>query len=439
MPQGALGRTRAQVLAVAILAAGVAVFVAVTSARHGFFDLKVYSGAIRYWVHDRGDIYDYLKPNSTYGFTYPPFAAFAMLPMAYLPWSATIVLSVLATAVVSVLVLWWLVGPLARYAGWPAWFTLAVAACLAAAFEPMRETVLFGQVNMLLLFLVGADVLFLVADRTPGGTPVPARWRRYAGIGVGLATAIKLTPGVFIVYLLVTRRWRAALVAAGTAAGATVLAAAVAPDAARVFWTDALWNTDRVGSLAYISNQSLQGLVARLHPAQPNQTVWLGLVLLALLGWAWRARSAVRARDEAAGFALTGVLGCLISPVTWVHHLVWLLPALALLVDNGVRAAGRRRWALLGLAGVLYALLCSRLVWWWEDGSAGVTGFLGSNAYVWASLALLVALPVRDRRAVPAGRSAGDEPAGVAHLDQPERGTAGGSLDFVGRPLAVGD
>ncbi|MDT5043011.1 MAG: alpha,2-mannosyltransferase [Actinoplanes sp.] len=38
-----------------------------------------------------------------------------------------------------------------------------------------------------------------------------------------------------------------------------------------------------------------------------------------------------RAIDHLAGFALTGVVACLISPVTWVHHLVWLLPALFLM------------------------------------------------------------------------------------------------------------
>ncbi len=50
----------------------------------------------------------------------------------------------------------------------------------------------------------------------------------------------------------------------------TLLAAALAPDASRVFWTDALWNTDRVGELAFVSNQSLRGVVARLDPASEH-------------------------------------------------------------------------------------------------------------------------------------------------------------------------
>lgn len=425
MAQGARGhvlpprRTRTQVLLVAVLALLVAAFLSVAAVGHNFFDLRVYHGAINYWVRDGGEIYDWLKPNSRYGFTYPPFAALLMLPLAYLPWLVAVVLSVAASAVVTALVLWWLVDPLARREGWPRWFTLAVAFCLAAAFEPTRETVDFGQVNMLLLGLVAADLLRLVA-----------RGSRWGGVGIGLATAIKLTPGIFIVYLLVTGRWRAALVASGTAAAATVLAGAVAPDASREFWTEALWNTDRVGALSFISNQSWQGAVARLNPAEPSTLAWLALVVVTLVIWAIRVRRATApgpgaggsgsarpgsgsgsgsgtgsgtrpaAGEEATGLALTGVVGSLVSPVTWVHHLVWLLPALILLVDHAYQApAGSpRRRRLLGFALVAYLILISRLVWIWERNFSGVIGFLGSNAYVWISVALLVMLPVGGRR-----------------------------------------
>src|SRR5206468_5889176 len=109
------------------------------------------------------------------------------------------------------------------------------AMCLGGAFEPLRETVNFGQVNMVLVLLVGADVLVLLnSERRLAGVGLG----RLAGIGIGLATAIKLTPGIFIVYLLITRRWRAAAVAGGTTLAATILAGAVAPGASREFWTD---------------------------------------------------------------------------------------------------------------------------------------------------------------------------------------------------------
>ncbi|MEU8068519.1 glycosyltransferase family 87 protein [Micromonospora sp. NPDC049151] len=433
MAQGA-GRTITQVVAVAALAAAVTVFLSVAAVRHGFFDLQVYYGALTFWARDGGEIYDFLRPGTQYGFTYPPFAALVMLPMAYLPWIAAITVSVTATVLASAVVIWRLLDPVARRSGWTRWFALAVALCLAAAYEPMRETVNFGQVNMLLLFLVAVDLLWLL--------PARSRW---AGVGIGLATAIKLTPGIFIVYLLVTGRWRAALTTVGTAAVATLVAAGLFPDASREFWTEALWNTDRVGELAFVSNQSLRGVVARLDPQHPSTIAWLVLVLLTLVVWAWRSRAAVAAGDEATGLALTGAVMCLVSPVTWVHHLVWLLPGLILLVDNGMAAPARSRPRRLLLAAALigYALLCSRIVWSWEKDFSGVDGFLGSNTYVWISLALLLGLPIR-RWLTPAGGErhgvdvpAGSASGGVPQLAEQDRGASTVQRHRVGGLLPV--
>jgi alpha-1,2-mannosyltransferase len=382
-----LGHLR-QVLIIAALAVAVTAFLAIVIVHRGFFDLNVYHGALNYWVHDGGQLYDYLRPRTEYGFTYPPFAALVMLPMAFVPWPVAIVVSAALTAGSAVLLLHWLVTPIARRHGWTPWFAVAIAVCLAAAFEPMRETFAFGQVNAVLVALVLGDAVLLVSreGRFAGG-----RLGRFAGVGIGLATAIKLTPGIFIVFLLVVRRWRAAAVASATAAGATLLAAAIAPDASRIFWTEAIWNTDRVGDLSYISNQSVQGMLARLDPTDPGNGIWLVTVLAVLAVWAWRVWRA----DLLTGVALTGVVGCLISPVTWIHHLVWLIPAFVLLVDRALIAAGRRRWVLLGVAVAGYALLCSRLVWAFRVNFHGIEGFVFSNAYLWVSLALLVGLLTR--------------------------------------------
>jgi alpha-1,2-mannosyltransferase len=379
-------RTLLRIGLVVGLAVGVSVFLAGLAARHGFFDLRVYYGALNYWVDDGGSLYDYLLPRSTYGFTYPPFAALVMLPMAVTPWTVTILISVTASVVATVILLYWLVDPIARRHGWTRWYALALAVCLAAAFEPLRETVNFGQVNMLLAFLVAADLLLLVT-----------RGSRFGGVGIGLATAIKLTPGIFIVYLLVTKRWRAAIVASATAAVATVFAAAVAPGASLVFWTDALWNTDRVGALAFISNQSINGAVARLHPSDPSTALWLLGVAAVAAVWFVRVRRAVAAGDEMTGFALTGILGCLLSPITWVHHLVWVGPAIILLLDNALRSEGRRRAVLLAFAIVSYGLLCSRIVWVFHERWDNPAGWLLASTYVWISIALLAALPIRSR------------------------------------------
>jgi alpha-1,2-mannosyltransferase len=347
------------------LALAALAFDAAFAARHGFFDLNVYYGAINYWAHGHGQLYDFIREGSTYGFTYPPFAAIAMLPMAMVSWPAAIILASLATVAATALVVWWLVGT-------RGWFVFGVIMALLIAFEPLRETFLFGQVNMLLVAMVAADLLFAVAGK-----------KKWAGVGIGLATAVKLTPGLFIVYLLITKRFKAAFAAMATAAGVTLAAAAIAPDEAREFFTSALFATDRVGSLSFVSNQSLRGLVARLDPAHPATLLWLVLAVGVLAVWVIRSRRAAELGDEKAGLALTGLVSCLVSPVTWVHHLVWLIPAMLLLVDRG------RVWP----AGGLYALLCSRLVWLFDKRFSSFWSYLGSNAYVFASLVLLFAVP----------------------------------------------
>ena len=408
-------RTVAQLLVVLVLAAGAWWYLANFAVRHGSFDLKVYYGAVRYWARGNGEIYDYVKPFSRYGFTYPPFAGLVMLPMAVLPWWAANALTIAGTVLVTVVILDWFLRPVADRYGWSRWFTVAVAAAVVAVFEPLHETVSFGQVNMLLLFVVLLDFRWFIG-----------RGSRYGGVAVGLATAIKLTPGIFILYLLVTRRYRPALVAMVTTAAATVLAMLVAPDASREFWTSALWDTDRVGTLSFISNQSLEGFVARLHPTDPSTALWALLVVAALAVWVVRVRRA----DLLSGVALTGVAGCLVSPVTWVHHLVWTLPALLLLLDRGLAARGRLRWSRLVLVTGLVTLLSSRIIWSYADHFTD-TGLLFSNAYLYATVLLLLALPVsRQFPGVPDLQQLDDRTVGPA-----DRVPGGGSVGNEAGPL----
>ncbi|WNF00620.1 glycosyltransferase 87 family protein [Streptomyces luomodiensis] len=371
------------------LTGAVALFLAFVPLHRHWFDLNVYYGAVEHWLRD-GRIYDFTIPGADgadYGFTYPPFAALCMLPMALFDWPAAITLSMVLNVAASATLLTWLIGPMVGRHGWPRWFAFVVAACLFVLLEPVRDTFSFGQVNLLLLVLVCFDARLLATGRG-----------RFAGCGIGLAAAVKLTPAIFIGYLLITGRRRAAATATGTAAAATLLALAVAPGASRTYWTEALWDTDRIGVLSYVSNQSWEGLLARLvDPVPPSGAVWGLGALVVLAVWAYRVRRAAAAGDEPAGFALTGVAACLISPITWVHHLVWLIPALAVLVDSGLRpdAPPARRRLLLPVCAVVYVILCSSVVWLWRFDFTGVDGFLGSNAYVWICLGLLIALPLR--------------------------------------------
>ncbi|MDZ5446099.1 glycosyltransferase 87 family protein [Micromonospora sp. 4G57] len=368
---------------------------------HDFFDLKIYMRAMDWWAGGH-PLYDYVQPDRVQGalyFTYPPLSALLLRPFALLPLGATVAIFTILTGIGVMVTTRWLVLPVVERHHLPRLFGLTVAVLLAFAVESTRETITFGQINMLLVVLILADLLFAV----PQG-------RRWAGVGVGLATALKLYPGIFILYLLVTRRWWAAAVAAATAALATLLAAAVAPADSWRFWTQELWATDRVGRTDYTGNQSLFGLLSRITaPEKPSQLPWLLLVVVVTGFGLWRAARAARAGDALAGLTLTGLVGGLVSPITWTHHLYWFIPAVVVLVDaaldtdrgaaEGVR---QRRWLLtlaVGTAFVIIYGVVSFQDWGVAPARTDNPGeFVARNAYVLLSLLLLAVLPTRLRR-----------------------------------------
>jgi alpha-1,2-mannosyltransferase len=384
-----------QWLVVALMAALAITLAAFAEPRHNV-DQRIYHGAIQWWL-DGQPLYEYFRyPNERLGFSYPPFAAICMLPMALLTVNQTLVIGISAIVAATVALTWWLVRPVAARHGWPRWFAAALAVPAVFVLEPVRENVAFGQVNMFLLALILVDLAAL------------RRGSKWAGIGIGLVTAIKLTPGFFVLYLLVTRQWRAAFMAVGVAVGATLGAVALAPATSWQFWTETLWQTRRVGSIGLETNQSLAGLLVRLQNddvvpqlARPNLTVWIVASLLVLAIGLWRARQAHQAGDELTAFTLAGITAGLLSPISWSHHLIWIVPAVLILLDHGCAASTRRAAAkyfvVAGAAVIVFASGVHHRFWHpgghhYDD---GVVGVLGGNAYVLACLALLLLVPVR--------------------------------------------
>jgi len=386
---------------------------------HDLFDLRVYRGAVLWWLQGES-LYSFALEPGHKGFTYPPFAAVSVVPLAWLPVGPAAILVLLASAVVIVLVTWWLVAPVARRHGVSPWFAVALAVPVVLAMEPIRLTLGEGQLNMFIFALVLADVVAL------------RRGRAWCGVGIGLATALKLTPGVFIVFLLLIGRRRAAVVAAGTVLGATLLGFLVDPSASWEYWTSALWDTSRVGRLANPWNQSVLGLLAHVSdPAQPNRVLWALLAAgVAVLGLG-RAVRVYRRGDDVAAFTLAGLTACLVSPISWVHHLYWIVPAVVLLADvaAGTPVLGtvsywsrNRPRALAAGAGLLaVAVVVPFLLatYWAFVPAPGMptsvpADIVGRSLYTCAMLALLVLLPARDLTGRTARLPIGGEPGAAA-------------------------
>jgi alpha-1,2-mannosyltransferase len=365
----------------AVVAVGVLVWVCVRGFGDGLLDLRVYLAGGDAWWSGTGLYGPEFKAPLGLPFTYPPFAAMLFSGLSPLPMPLVAVL--FTAAGIALFTAACHVATLRSPVPWAGFG--AAAGCLLL--EPLRVGLDLGQINMVLIGLVAADCLL---PRTP--------WPR--GLLVGLAAAIKLTPAIFVLFFLARRRWRPALTAVATFAGAGLLGWVLAPEQSRQFWFTAMLDPGRVGGLAYSGNQSLRGLLVRLGA---SEHVWMALCVVVL---AVTVFALPRLRDDLTAVLAVAAAGLLISPVSWSHHWVWVAPAL-LVLRGPVRIAVVAVFA-LGPHWLLPSAGDRELAWtWWQH--------LIGNAYVWLALAFLGWCAVQATR--HRSPTSGDvrDPAG--HLD----------------------
>ena len=251
----------------------------VAGALHGgFTDLFVYQYGGQA-VLESLPVYASGDPVTGLPFTYPPFAAVLMVPLALLPaapaaafWAAA---SAGALAAVVVVV--------RRAQGVPApgWL-VALLAGGALALEPVWQNLTFGQVNLFLMLAVLLDVT--------------RPERRWSGVLVGIAAGVKLTPLVFVVLLVLVGRRAAAGRAMLAFVGTVAVGFVVMPGAAVTYWTDGLVDADRVGPPALAHNQSANGALTRLFDGPPADPALAGARRVALGCGTGRRRCVVAAR-----------------------------------------------------------------------------------------------------------------------------------------------
>ena len=297
-----------------------------------------------------GQLYHASLPYAPYlPFTYPPFAALVFTPLAVLARpTAQVVWAVVNTASLFGIIALSLraVRPRIDRARLVMWSVVLLGP--AGQLDPVRLTLYFGQVNLVLCFALLAD---LTTTLEFGGVRLPR------GVLVGIAAAVKLVPLVFVPYLFVTRQVRAGWTALVTFAACSLLATALDPSTSWSYWTKYATDAARVGNPWYISNQSLQGTLDRLAHRSLSSAVVdaLGAVVLvagiAVARWAWRDSSPFL------GVVVCATTGMIVSPITWEHHLVWAVPALVWLAVAADRPAGGPVWAAAGVAVLWWAPL----------------------------------------------------------------------------------
>jgi alpha-1,2-mannosyltransferase len=344
----------AAVLFVLSLALLVILFQTLSSQPWSMLDLRVYlwGGAL---VRHSQDPYLYSYDHYLH-FTYTPEAAGFFALISHI--NVQVVKGLVTAASIASLLgaLWMTSGALERWrTGGRLGVTLGIGA-VALWLEPVRQTLSFGQVNLLLMVLIIADLCL-----------PDSRW--WKGAGVGLAAGFKLTPLVFIPYLLLTRRFRAAAVATATFALTIAVSVALLPRASEHYWFDGLFlNPHRLGNVAYVGNQSLYAALVRLcgspAAAQPYQ---LAVVAVVGTGGLLLAAWASQRGQEMVGILVCALTGLLVSPVSWSHHWVWIAPILLVLADLATRPLPlphARRWRLACWVGIaVVAAVFSGVLW----------------------------------------------------------------------------
>ncbi|MBX7451063.1 mannosyltransferase [Mycolicibacterium sp. 3033] len=356
-----------------------------------FVDLHVYVGGAA--TLDRpGTLYDYVyadqTPDFPLPFTYPPFAAVVFYPLHLLPfglvafvWTIGIVAALYGVVRVSQSLL----------TEAPAVGDRRVAMLWTAAgiwTEPLRSTFDYGQVNVVLVLAI----LLAVRSR---------RWW-LSGLLVGLAAGIKLTPAVSGLYFAGARRWATAAFSAAVFFATIGLSILVIGQQARFYFTDLLGDARRVGPVGTSFNQSWRGGVSRIlgHDAGYGPAVLAGIAVTAVLAvLAWRAIGG--ATDRLGAIVIVSLFGLLLSPISWTHHWVWLIPLMIWLlhgplrVETGARILGWG-WLALTLIGVPWLLSFAQPTIWeisrpWYLAWAGLI-------YIVATLATLAWIASRGGR-----------------------------------------
>ncbi len=349
-------------------------------------DLEVYSQAGSAVLHG----------NSLYGqhtvdlglvFTYPPFAAVVFVPLGWLGTGS----AALAWSVVSVAALLRAVHLCLRSVGLsPASdlrqsrrnVVVSIGATLfCLALEPTLVTLAWGQINLVLMWLILED---FIGDVRP-----PSR-----GLLTGLATAIKLSPAPFIVFAALVGRRRDASRAVIVFVLSVLVGVLIPAANGWTYWTTELFNSNRIGDQSSSGNQSIPGAIARITNSA-HAPLWAWVVAMTVLAASlviahrlWLAHRVLEA------LSAVGIATVLASPIGWTHHWVWFGPALIAL---WARAREQR------IAAYVFALAAVIAVSWLPRWGAGTYAqrvdpgppwqyaqWLASDAYVVLGLVMLV-------------------------------------------------
>lgn len=296
-------------------------------------DLGVYVFGAQLIQHSH-NLYQIARPFHL-PFTYPPIAALLFSTILSIPFNTLKFISASIT-IISLIISIWISWSMLGYRSFirKAAMTLFVAG-ITLWLEPVQQTLLYGQINLLLMAIILMDM----------SQPDKNIWK---GFGIGLATGIKLTPAIFILYLLLTRRYQATIVAICIFVMTLSIGYILLPIESNQYWHGLFLDASRVGGVAFVSNQSLHGTITRLlHGTAQAVLPWLISILLVSISGLSLAVWAHNRREELLGILTCAITGLLVSPISWSHHWVWVVPIVVYMIH-----LNKNRLSILGWLGI---------------------------------------------------------------------------------------
>ena len=313
-------------------------------------DLNIYLEAARaFW--NGANPYAIAMPAA---FIYPPFVCVLLWPLAQLPLEVAAVI----WFVLSLIALGAALGMILRISG-PVDVSRAVVACAIVCVlltEVLQNNLRNAQIN----FLVLACTLTFAWYWSRGRKGLASGW-------LAVAIAIKITPGIFLIWLARRRDWRTLVATTAIALGLTIALPAVVAgplivDDFRGYVQTFIGDRVTVGPDAMVERRPFS-VVGALHRftdvSWPFDAVVLGLGVLLVTGLLFDRGSPVAGQETAALVSLYLVTALLATPMSEVHHLALILPGIVWLMYRAL-AGEVSRGRVAVLAFVLAALMLRR-------------------------------------------------------------------------------
>jgi alpha-1,2-mannosyltransferase len=259
--------------------------------------------------------------------TYTPFGALVMLPLALIPLTVLIYLwtwlSILCLAVILYFSFKNIIPNKHRF------LFIIFLIFLGVPLTPVSDTLGLGQINLILGAMAIFDIMWI-----SNNIRFPKASKRYEGFLIGIATAIKLSPGIFIIHYIFTKQYRAAFNATMTVFTCWGLAAIFTWHNSFYYFKNKIFlhvgNQVHGAQDAYF-NQSLWGFFHRHILAQIN-TVYPVLALFFFIFGMYMGARLHKVGEKISSIAVIGLTGLIISPISWQHHAIWVIPALGAIV-----------------------------------------------------------------------------------------------------------